>query len=65
MTTKDITDLTGYSYKALEQMKQLVQTPLIVQAFPFSENEIDAEIASRSAKVQAGEEESSKEPAKE
>jgi hypothetical protein len=46
-------------------MKQLVQTPLIAQAFPFSENEIDAEIASRSAKVQAGEEESSKEPAKE
>ena len=62
MTTKDINDLTSYSYEALEQMKQLMQMPAIAQAFPFSTKDIDVEIERRSTKVQAGKEESSNEP---
>lgn len=49
MTTKDINDLTSYSYQELEQTKQLMQMPAIAQAFPFSTKDIDAEIERRSA----------------
>lgn len=62
MTTKDINDLTSYSYTELEQAKLMLQSPAIAQAFAFSTKDIDAEIERRSATVQAGKEESSNEP---
>ena len=52
MTTKDINDLTKYSYAELEQAKMMMGAPAIAQAFPFTTKDIDAEIARRSAPAQ-------------